>query len=187
MPPVCSHCKEIGHSVRRCKLAPITCTGCKSTSHSPATCPRISGNGVRKPLRAKAKENSSVSVRDIVAKAPAVSKRASIPAVTNQIGIKQQVNVVKEKSPRPKTDCFSEGTNFQTGEPSLAIEKGKDKVEKDSTQEHQLVSEAEADSSDILSSEESGDYSASEEEHEYLEVVSKRNRRNNRGIGPKPQ
>lgn len=40
MPPVCSHCKEIGHSVKRCKLAPVSCSGCKSTAYSLEGCPR---------------------------------------------------------------------------------------------------------------------------------------------------
>lgn len=40
MPLVCTHCKEIGHSIKRCKFAPISCTGCNSTVHSLEGCPR---------------------------------------------------------------------------------------------------------------------------------------------------
>lgn len=40
MPPVCAHCKEIGHSLKRCKLAPIICQTCKSTAHREDNCPR---------------------------------------------------------------------------------------------------------------------------------------------------
>ncbi|CAA7026591.1 unnamed protein product [Microthlaspi erraticum] len=41
MPPVCSFCKEIGHSVRRCASALVSCTSCKSTAHSTANCTRV--------------------------------------------------------------------------------------------------------------------------------------------------
>lgn len=40
MPPVCEHCKEIGHHVRRCSKAPITCKDCNSSAHSSTNCPR---------------------------------------------------------------------------------------------------------------------------------------------------
>ncbi|RID50153.1 hypothetical protein BRARA_H00900 [Brassica rapa] len=40
MPPVCSHCKEIGHSLKRCKAAPKNCSTCNSTVHQSADCPR---------------------------------------------------------------------------------------------------------------------------------------------------
>ncbi|XP_010507487.1 PREDICTED: uncharacterized protein LOC104784120 [Camelina sativa] len=41
MPPVCSHCKGIGNTIKRCSSAPITCPTCKSTTHSPESCPRL--------------------------------------------------------------------------------------------------------------------------------------------------
>lgn len=40
MPPVCSFGKEVGHPLRRCKKAPITCKACKSTTHLQAECTR---------------------------------------------------------------------------------------------------------------------------------------------------
>ncbi|KAF3607396.1 hypothetical protein DY000_02047282 [Brassica cretica] len=40
MPEVCTHCKEIGHSIRRCKLAPKSCSACKCPGHSLENCPK---------------------------------------------------------------------------------------------------------------------------------------------------
>lgn len=42
MPLVCSFCKEVGHSLKRCPTAPSSCDVCKSACHSSATCPRAS-------------------------------------------------------------------------------------------------------------------------------------------------
>lgn len=39
LPPICSHCQEIGHSIRRCPTAPITCITCNSSAHSSEACP----------------------------------------------------------------------------------------------------------------------------------------------------
>lgn len=64
MPPICGHCKEIGHSSRRCKLAPITCIPCKSSTHSPHNCPKsraTDGKG-RKTRRAKPKEKKGAII-----------------------------------------------------------------------------------------------------------------------------
>lgn len=62
-------------------------------------------------------------------------------------------------------------------------------VDESTNKEMGLISEAEPDSSDTLSTEEGeifeDDFIISEEEHEYLEVVSKRDRRNYRGNGSK--
>lgn len=41
MPQICSHCKEIGHSIKRCSSAPISCSGCNSSKHTLALCPRL--------------------------------------------------------------------------------------------------------------------------------------------------
>ncbi|KFK36090.1 hypothetical protein AALP_AA4G076100 [Arabis alpina] len=39
MPPVCEHCKEIGHSLKRCKKAPRFCSVCKTRDHGASKCP----------------------------------------------------------------------------------------------------------------------------------------------------
>ncbi|XP_019082654.1 PREDICTED: uncharacterized protein LOC109125477 [Camelina sativa] len=40
MPLVCAHCKELGHSLRHCRSAPITCSSYQSTTHLPDACPQ---------------------------------------------------------------------------------------------------------------------------------------------------
>lgn len=41
IPPICSLFKEIGHSVKRCKSAPISCSGCNSSMLMRESCPRV--------------------------------------------------------------------------------------------------------------------------------------------------
>lgn len=41
LPPICSHCEEVGHSIKRCPTAPITCLDCNSTAHASESCPRV--------------------------------------------------------------------------------------------------------------------------------------------------
>lgn len=71
MPPVCTHCKEIGHSFKHCKKAPITCTTCNSSSHTPATCPRP------KAKQAKGKDHTIATQRQYVA----VNKEIDKPVI----------------------------------------------------------------------------------------------------------
>lgn len=40
MQPICEHCKEVGHSINRCKSAPKTCAPCNSSSHLEKDCPK---------------------------------------------------------------------------------------------------------------------------------------------------
>ena len=58
MPPVCLHCKEIGHSLRHCKSAPITCKDCSSSSHSADACPKKQGLGVKKRRNHRSRRRS---------------------------------------------------------------------------------------------------------------------------------
>lgn len=40
LPPICAHCQQIGHSIRRCPTAPVTCAPCNSSAHPLELCPR---------------------------------------------------------------------------------------------------------------------------------------------------
>lgn len=40
MPPICSHCKCVGNSIKRCSSAPITCSDCNSIGHLTESCPK---------------------------------------------------------------------------------------------------------------------------------------------------
>ncbi|KFK22566.1 hypothetical protein AALP_AAs44455U000100, partial [Arabis alpina] len=57
LPPLCDHCKEIGHSIRSCPLAPILCSGCNSKSHSAGKCPRAKKGG---PKAVDVEQNSKM-------------------------------------------------------------------------------------------------------------------------------
>ncbi|KAL1197620.1 hypothetical protein V5N11_007173 [Cardamine amara subsp. amara] len=48
MPPVCSFCKEVGHSLKSCKVALVTCLTCKSVSHITIACPRTNPKASKK-------------------------------------------------------------------------------------------------------------------------------------------
>ncbi|KAG7579890.1 Endonuclease/exonuclease/phosphatase superfamily [Arabidopsis thaliana x Arabidopsis arenosa] len=159
MPPVCAFCKEIGHSIKRCKTAPITCKGCNSTSHPFATCPRIKGNGARKPQGGK-----DISLSPSGA-AVIRSGQGQGPVVPN--GSNKQAPPEKAAQPL-KSSGVSGDSVLLVGESSRVKDKGKGKV----APGHESVSEAEPDSSDTLSSEELEENSVSEEEHEYLEMVT---------------
>lgn len=60
MPPVCTFCKEIGHSLKRCKVAPVTCRPCKSTTHGSENCHKINmkDGGGRKTRRGRGRSKS---------------------------------------------------------------------------------------------------------------------------------
>ncbi|KAL0729449.1 hypothetical protein Bca4012_025542 [Brassica carinata] len=40
LPSLCSFCKKVGHTISRCKAAPKTCTICNSVKHTTDLCPR---------------------------------------------------------------------------------------------------------------------------------------------------
>lgn len=183
MPSICSHCKGVRHSLKRCRTPPITCKSCNSTSHTVETFPRVSGNGVRKPIgkgAATGKGPATGRGFDAGKKQDHVNK--------NQVSVQVKAPFVKP-APNPPINSvvpLSRGSVLSVGDSSKA--KGKKILVDDSARVLSRVSEAEPDSSDTLSSEKGEDFEedfVSEEEHEYLEVVSKRNQRNFKGIGPK--
>ncbi|XP_056857360.1 uncharacterized protein LOC130506685 [Raphanus sativus] len=133
MPPVCTHCKEVGHTVKRCPSAPITCKGCKSTTHSSESCPRSKGHVHKKGekkrdqkqnLKHKKKQSRKVKLQRIEAHQKRISPQM----------------ILEIKSSLPSTSTAQEAPTMQ-GELS--------------------VSEVESDSSDVFSSdseEEEGQY-----------------------------
>lgn len=51
MPLACTHCKEIGHTIKCCPDVPITCSGCKSTALSSESCPQNKGQTHKKSTK----------------------------------------------------------------------------------------------------------------------------------------
>ncbi|CAN6922785.1 unnamed protein product [Brassica oleracea] len=65
MPLVCSFCKEIGHPLKRCKKAPITCKICKSTCHLQADCTRAKGKAGVKQTGNNGLQKNPIDARKI--------------------------------------------------------------------------------------------------------------------------
>lgn len=177
MPPVCGHCKEIGHNIKKCKLAPILCPDCKSSSHSSETCPKRAQNTQKKEgsRRLKAKEK-----------------------LENMIPIKQQkvmayVEVIKPKANPPEQDANSYHEGLLRGESSGEPPSNVSEQREISETGHELAeierepSEAERDSSDISSKTSESDVEAENitSDDEFTKVLSKRQRKLLRGSGPK--
>ncbi|CAF1868260.1 unnamed protein product [Brassica oleracea] len=90
MPPVCSHCKEIGHSIKRCPTSPITCADCKSTSHSKDNCPRAKEHNSRKYKKQKEKSKATFPGKSVH---PQKNHAASIPPLRSSSSGNPQGNL----------------------------------------------------------------------------------------------
>ncbi|XP_020890690.1 uncharacterized protein LOC110230845 [Arabidopsis lyrata subsp. lyrata] len=126
MPPVCGHCKEIGHSVKHCKLAPVSCTGCNSTAHSLQKCPR-----------AKKKKQMVYRVKPVQEAVPVFQPAVSPQVITAQL--ESGVLAISESKLTGKK-LAGESSNSKAASASASA----------------CSSEAEPDSSDTLSSDNGG-------------------------------
>lgn len=159
MPPVCSFCKEVGHSLRRCKKAPITCKFCKSTGHLQADCTRTKGKA----------GNNEAKIRT--------------PPMSPNLGRKPPPGTPPTDSARSSLrkskDTFSSmekgGTSNLAG--IRVTTTSGDRTPKSGNSE---TSPASSDSSDIDSPE-----SPLSEDLGFEEVISSRQKKKDRGRGPK--
>lgn len=164
MPPVCEHCKEIGHNRKRCKLAPITCMPCKSTAHSAESCPR------KKP----ATPNKRYQKRSLP-KDPVLGQRRG-KEVRHDM-----VYVPKAIQPAVNVTLSAKASEFSAIEKGSGSGKGVSTQNKDQAPSEGNSSHADEDSSDILSSE-SEDSGCLEDDYSgFEEVLSKRQRKGNKG------
>ncbi|XP_024010019.1 uncharacterized protein LOC112085184 [Eutrema salsugineum] len=134
MPPICSFCKEIGHSLKRCSRAPITCKACNSSGHNMETCPKgtsqLSKGKKTRRGRSKSKQRVTLEYR----------------AIPNQPSIQVSDSPV----------CLlGSGKDFVQGEtssskPAIPNEQGKDII---ASRKSSCTSDAEHDSSDVQSAE----------------------------------
>lgn len=108
MPPVCDHCKEIGHSIKKCKLAPILCLDCKSSSHSSENCPKRVQNTPKSEgsRRLKAKEKLEKQKHN---KQQQPNKHKKVMAY---------VEVIKPRVPLPEQDANGCHEGWLRGESS---------------------------------------------------------------------
>ncbi|KFK42816.1 hypothetical protein AALP_AA1G042800 [Arabis alpina] len=74
MPPICSYCKEVGHILKRCKVAPIQCNKCSSTAHITEKCqkrfPINQNNGQSRRGRARSRSQGVQSKADTAVDTP---------------------------------------------------------------------------------------------------------------------
>lgn len=65
MPPVCSHCKEIWHSLKHCTAAPILCKFCKSRTHTNESCSKAEAESKKsQSRRSKARARDEVPLAE---------------------------------------------------------------------------------------------------------------------------
>ncbi|CAN7031429.1 unnamed protein product, partial [Brassica rapa subsp. trilocularis] len=127
MPPVCSHCKEIGHSLKRCKAAPKNCSTCNSTVHQSADCPRKPNFAHSNKKQYKVKE-----------KADTILPKETTPRVSNSFS---------------KLEALEKGSTSNT---EVQITRPK-KASHEQSDGSSHFTEVEHDSSDISSSEDTSD------------------------------
>lgn len=181
MPPVCSHCKQIGHGLRHCKLAPPTCTECLSTVHPTELCHKLQVPGPKKKNHRRRRSKTPVSVKEATGE-PVKSKEAvgKVWAVKESFDSK----VAPVRSLVVQTDGILLGSSVQLEGDSS----GNTAVHFDgpliSTSNREVSEstdsdcEVKEDSSDVLSSD--------LEEEAFTKVLSKKQRRILRGKSLKP-
>lgn len=173
MPPVCSHCKEIGHSIKRCPSAPITCTTCKSTSHSTEVCTRTRGPDMKKAKRPR--RHASNSKHADPPRGKSVPPRHDI-SLTGDDSIGQPPDPDKGKG----IATSDHPPNKTASAKSPAIAKGNaNQAGTSKANGHTSVSEVESDSDDIPSSD------SDVEEGQYIPVKTRHRTRFGRDRGPK--
>ncbi|RID49489.1 hypothetical protein BRARA_H00288 [Brassica rapa] len=165
MPPVCGHCKEIGHTSTKCKLALITCIPCNLTSHSPLTCPKTKSLEAkrRKTRRAKPKEKQWALVNP---------KHQDLPGLDSSVKSKLGTSsdfAIGECSKSHKNQLQPQEDNSKQKEAQADVSSGVD-----------------PDSSDVESSEEEEGEILEDDEENYRQVHNKSNSKygDSRGEGP---
>ncbi|KAL0854851.1 hypothetical protein Bca101_060003 [Brassica carinata] len=158
MPPVCSFCKEIGHSLKRCKKAPITCKICKSSGHFQADCTRAKRKTGAKP----ASNHGPLNV-------------TSDPRLTPPANLRGSTNTSPTKSEASFSNLEKGGTSNPEGL-RVTIPKGDRPPDSGNSE----TSAAESDSSDIDSP-----TSPLNDDSGFQEVFSSRQKKKDRGRGPK--
>ncbi|XP_020883678.1 uncharacterized protein LOC110229097 [Arabidopsis lyrata subsp. lyrata] len=174
MPPVCEHCKEVGHSRKRCKLAPVTCKPCNSSAHLESCCPRKGNAPPRKRYQAK-----PIFKDQAVVKRPGKEVQQQMVYVPKSVQPASRLQVIAKEGDQAVLEIGSgSGKALHTHGSDQSPSEGKSSV-------------AEEDSSDILSTESEETDSLEETaslEDDYSgfeEVLSKRQRKLNRGKGLK--
>lgn len=180
MPPVCSHCKGIGHSLRHCKSASITCHGCSSSTHAAEKCPKVleQDNKKRRNQRRRRSRTPARDHVDVTQKNISLEGKPWTPTMPNSEGI-----IGPHQSSTRITQTQNEALTLGKGQPLLRGESNEVRAEDKSKTAppvsahkqfpHSEESEVEEDSSDVSSSD--------SDERPYEAVVSKWHRKALRG------
>ncbi|KAL1212566.1 hypothetical protein V5N11_036137 [Cardamine amara subsp. amara] len=179
MPPICKHCKGIGHNIKRCPTAPITCTVCSATRHDTHQCPRVKS--------AWGKKNSKVK-GNVVPTSNEMDKGKFIELScepTEKLHLAKDVTDTTPEYNTP-TKVITAGKSSETVGIDLQTEKSP------ITPTNIVVSDSSSANTPHSEDGEIKGYSFSEidktlgDDLGFVEVVSKRQLRSTRGRGPKP-
>lgn len=177
MPPICSFCKGVGHKIKRCKLASITCLACKSTCHSVEKCPRAKQNTAK---TTNGKKAATVKFAE---------KSADKPAVHHLVGDKHVEKQVEKHATPPEGVTGRVLTSQKSGtekDPRGKAKdwKGKDIATAEGIGDSGLVSDVESDSSDVSSDSDCAASASEREEGEFIRVQNKKKARKSRVKNP---
>ncbi|KAL1225081.1 hypothetical protein V5N11_019213 [Cardamine amara subsp. amara] len=179
MPPICKHCKGIGHNIKRCPTAPITCTVCSATGHDTQQCPRAKSAGGKKKSKVK---GNGVPTSNEMDKGK-VTELSCEP--TEKLHLAKDVTYTTPEY-NTQTKVITAGKSSETVGIDLQTEKSP------ITPTDIVVSDSSSANTPHSEDGEIKGYSFSEidktlgDDLGFVEVVSKRQLRSTRGRGPKP-
>ncbi|KFK35541.1 hypothetical protein AALP_AA4G004100 [Arabis alpina] len=148
LPPMCDHCRDIGHSIRSCPTAPVTCSTCSSRIHVTEVCPRIkktrlvevvtSGASQRQqskgkevdrgpptPAKAKRKKVRQIQFQDTPAIPPSMKGQGQkLPPASLEKGRNQAGTSTNSKKLVHASSSEAEPYSSDSEEPDLAEDPG---------------------------------------------------------------
>lgn len=196
LPPICSHCQEIGHSIKRCPTAPITCITCNSSAHPLETCPRSrkvkETNNVEGKSSSVKKDKKARTKASPFASGPKWVEKQSIPESSSpgSSGGLKKVEKLKSKLVADKSlkSIVETGSHSKTAARRSSVSKKEIFASPKSKKKKNSQHVSSSSSSDSRSSEDSQCYSSTEissseeeiseeEEDPFIKVLSKKEKR----------
>lgn len=173
MPPVCDHCKGIGHGIKHCRSAPILCKSCNSRLHTEKDC-------LKHPSKQKEKEKAHSPSR----RARAKSRDGQKPRLEYKVKASTSLVITYANSSLGKQSTTEEGETSGKANHDLQGPQGVITIPHQ-TQNSGDSSSVEPDSSDIDSSEAEMMHITEAEETGFTEVTNRRKKKKkNRGKAP---
>lgn len=170
MPPVCMHCKEIGHILKHCRAAPILCSHCNSRTHKSENCTKANPTDQKRSTsrRSRARSREETSKQPIIATGSFSTKL-----------IKYSESSLGKAEETDKEECGGSRSNQtkREGTPVGLITSDKSS------------NGVQTDSSDLDSSEAEAERFQAEQADDFTLVGSKKKKKkkNKRGKGPNSQ